>query len=426
MSLISKIKNILFEDDTEDIPVYQNEDKEQDSSKEVEIVTETRESREVTEPVEDISFGNSSHASNLKRDFDSYFDDEEIKEQEKNESVKENSIVKEEVKVEEKPSIFPSFDVDEFERANSRVNRNESKVRKEPVSNNSTLRRANNNFYATSTLQSSVEKNVSNSSNGKKPFTPSPVISPVYGILDYNYKKDEIVDKKDGLKREITKTVKRVELKSLKPEVEDTYIEVDIDTVRKKAYGELEDLEKSAMSSKQEYFEKEIKEEIPIMKEKAPEIVPVKEEIETKEEVIPEVVDNIVPEKIDIEEVQENNDVMIEDQIDYSEEEIALLDSKNVISIDEDEKEEKEISNYDKEISEEVSNNKILNDLEKTSTLQILDDIERELNSIKPISKDYSSVEEDSTEFDNDDTLENDLFNLIDSMYEEGEEEDDD
>ena len=59
--------------------------------------------------------------------------------------------------------------------------------------------------------------------------------------------------------------------------------------------------------------------------------------------------------------------------------------------------------------------------------MQILDDIEKELNSIKPISKDvdYDSYEEDNQK-NNNDTLEKDLFNLIDSMYVEGEEEEDD
>ena len=66
-----------------------------------------------------------------------------------------------------------------------------------------------------------------------------------------------------------------------------------------------------------------------------------------------------------------------------------------------------------------VHRGRALEDLEKTSTLQILDDIEKELNSIKPISKNEEKNEE------NDDTLEDDLFNLIDSMYEGGDEEDD-
>ena len=68
----------------------------------------------------------------------------------------------------------------------------------------------------------------------------------------------------------------------------------------------------------------------------------------------------------------------------------------------------------------------MLDDLEKTSTLQILDDIEKELNSIKPISKDVSIIDEDDEIVSKDDTLEKDLFNLIDSMYEEGEEEEED
>ena len=75
----------------------------------------------------------------------------------------------------------------------------------------------------------------------------------------------------------------------------------------------------------------------------------------------------------------------------------------------------------DMEKDEEVVGHRAraLEDLEKTSTLQILDDIEKELNSIKPISKNEEKKDED------DDTLEDDLFNLIDSMYEGGDEEDD-
>ena len=53
-----------------------------------------------------------------------------------------------------------------------------------------------------------------------------------------------------------------------------------------------------------------------------------------------------------------------------------------------------------------------LDEVEKTSTLKILDDIEKELNDIEPVAK--------KDNLDN--TLESDLFNLIDSMYEKGEE----
>ena len=54
----------------------------------------------------------------------------------------------------------------------------------------------------------------------KKRFQPTPIISPVYGVLDKNYKKDDIVDKAD-LPRENRN--------------------ITLDEVRNKAYGTLED-----------------------------------------------------------------------------------------------------------------------------------------------------------------------------------------
>ena len=58
--------------------------------------------------------------------------------------------------------------------------------------------------------------------NKEKPgFTPSPIISPIYGILNKNYKKDEIVSKKEvRLSQATTK-------------------KADLDLVREKAYGDL-------------------------------------------------------------------------------------------------------------------------------------------------------------------------------------------
>ena len=57
--------------------------------------------------------------------------------------------------------------------------------------------------------------------NKEKKFTPSPVISPIYGILDKNYKKEEIVTKKEvRLSTHVGK--------------------MDLDSVRNKAFGDLE------------------------------------------------------------------------------------------------------------------------------------------------------------------------------------------
>lgn len=64
----------------------------------------------------------------------------------------------------------------------------------------------------------------------KKKFAPSPVISPVYGVLDKNYKKDDIVDK------------------ARKAPHKDNSI--TIDDVRNKAYGTLEDELESTLFGK--------------------------------------------------------------------------------------------------------------------------------------------------------------------------------
>ena len=55
----------------------------------------------------------------------------------------------------------------------------------------------------------------------QKVFKPTPIISPIYGILDKNYKKEEIVPKKE------------VRLSSASSK------KMDLDTVREKAYGDL-------------------------------------------------------------------------------------------------------------------------------------------------------------------------------------------
>lgn len=58
----------------------------------------------------------------------------------------------------------------------------------------------------------------------KKNFKPSPIISPVYGILDKNYKKDDISPKREKQVRHYQREEK-----------------LTVDDVRKKAFGTLED-----------------------------------------------------------------------------------------------------------------------------------------------------------------------------------------
>lgn len=76
----------------------------------------------------------------------------------------------------------------------------------------------------------------------KKEFHPSPIISPIYGVLDPNYKKDDIVTKKEV---RITSSYKSKN--------------IDVDSVREKAYGNSDDIfEEELTSNKQKEAEENI------------------------------------------------------------------------------------------------------------------------------------------------------------------------
>lgn len=76
----------------------------------------------------------------------------------------------------------------------------------------------------------------------KRHFKPTPIISPVYGVLDKNYSKEDITTKQTRIER--------------------TNTSITIDEVRKKAFGTLEDeLENTLFGSSSILFNDEIKEE---------------------------------------------------------------------------------------------------------------------------------------------------------------------
>ncbi len=78
-----------------------------------------------------------------------------------------------------------------------------------------------------------------------KVFKPSPVISPIYGILDKDYKKEEITPKKVEIKETPLSTSAA------------TY-----DTVRRKAYGTLEDELEDTLNKMNKLTPNDIKEEV--------------------------------------------------------------------------------------------------------------------------------------------------------------------
>ena len=80
----------------------------------------------------------------------------------------------------------------------------------------------------------------------KKVFKPTPIISPVYGILDKDYRKEDLTVKKVSDGKNTNKTSYKKENK-----------ELTIDDIRNKAYGTLEDEIEKNMDDASYYLEEE-------------------------------------------------------------------------------------------------------------------------------------------------------------------------
>lgn len=148
---------------------------------------------------------------------------EEIKVEPKEEVIVET--VKREVKQKEEPvnNFAMMFEEEDFvleeqpktmsrEYTRERQERRELYPEKKAESYSESIKKDNSYGY-TKTYYESKET---------KTFTPSPIISPIYGILDKNYKKEEVITR-----REIKITSNRDK--------------VDLDSVRSKAFGEARD-----------------------------------------------------------------------------------------------------------------------------------------------------------------------------------------
>ena len=172
------------------------------------------------------------------------FYDEEYVDEPEAEIKKVDKVVKKEKEVEEKPKVEeikitreePKREVEEVKRVVEEPKRDNNFSERE-------LFRSERTFNFTEFDDEEVdlpprrsvlnpEPKVTKRQEVQKPaipeqpkiFKPSPVISPIYGILDKDYKREEVV----------TKTIKKEE-----PVIKDSASTYD--TVRRKAYGTLED-----------------------------------------------------------------------------------------------------------------------------------------------------------------------------------------
>lgn len=216
MSFFDKLKNVLFEDDEE-------------------TVVEEEKKEKVDPKKEEARFSSQS-----------------------------STPTKEEIEPKKEPSVFQSFDEEEFDRI-AAINKNrllerdrkareekeeekrrlEAKKEREKIdagyrryeelrygtsitSNNKEIKeevktrdsRVNDTGNQTGDYRQNIYNKPLASKEPVKKFTPSPVISPVYGVLDKNYRKEDILP--------------RAYSEGTLPKI------MDVDNVRKKAFGILE------------------------------------------------------------------------------------------------------------------------------------------------------------------------------------------
>lgn len=228
---------------------------------------------------------------------------------------------------------FPMLDEEEVKPVRTRVNALES-ARMEKKKEETEKAR-------TDKYKDLFKENTTTSSKPDRVFKPSPVISPVYGVLDKNYTREEIIERQEN----ITRTTNPKDM--------------NYDAVRRKAYGTLEDELENTLSK---LSEPEIHEKVekPVTKEEEKSIEDLLNEIEGNRNMSIGDIEEKIKDKMEEEEDSISDDEFLK--------EFMARTSK---------KEEETIKE------------------EKTTT-----------------------KEED---VDADKTLEHDLFNLIDSMYEDKE-----
>lgn len=195
----------------------------------------------------------------------------------------------------------------------------------------------------------------------KTKFKPTPVISPVYGILDKNYKKEEVREKAE----------ENVEMRRPSKKV-------DFETVRKKAFGNLsDDIKDNLMCENCELY-KEAK----------------KSGILNSDNLLYDMMVDDTDKEID-------NEVTLEKAIDNYEDYGVAYEPKKDVSINVENTTIINNNNTDVSIGEEIE----------------IKDIQDEKNNVDSLSETKNIPSR--TEMKKDEKVDDDFFKLIDSMYKE-------
>lgn len=271
-------------------------------------------------------------------------------ENEKKKADKKEDISERELFKSERTFNFPvDFDDEpDFEPVTKKAVQKESIKRGKTENNNiSRTNRRSNSEVKSTRHYTSVDRSPMYHKKEEKTFHPTPIISPIYGILNKNYEKDDVTEKR-----------------SLRP---NTTEKVDFDSVRKKAYADLdEELERTFNDVKKGIFYNldEEKEE--------------EENKNTKDE---------IKENYEEEPYKKDEVIITYDQVPNETDEEENEDDVEVPTITRTKKEKKKT--------------------QKSLNLDIDNDEENDSKIL-------------------DDTKEQDLFNLIDNMYSDEEDEEED
>ena len=340
MGFLNKLKNVFFEE--EEIEVEEKPKKEKPIAKKVEIPKrEKRQVEEVSLPEEieeeEIEVGESYKPRERENSF-------------KFPVLLEDDLIEEEIKEEVKPK-------------RREAKREEKKVIKTFKEENEDRDLPFDNSYTRDL--NSADYSLKDTKMETKSFKPSPIISPIYGVLDKNYKKEEIHDKKETHTTSFSFTNDKL----------------DLDSVRRKAFGD--DIATDIERDIEEDFDMHYNEEDTTLDMTDTNMTP-------------------VVEKVTVGDAEEYfADLGLEYNIDYKDHSKEKASGKRSSRVKQDEEYAEESNDATVEEQAEVETG--------------MEDIEEEPVVEKKRTRSKKTEEKEDIE------IEDNLFDLIDSMYDEGE-----
>lgn len=205
MKFLEKLKNTFFEEEFVEVEEDEEEIVRNRVAKKIEPKEIKKEKREIKKEVKKEEKVEPKVVVEEKKIEPAFIEDEEeideIKEIKPVKNYSDNSLMK-------NNSKLPDFDDDDFVSSDLKIAEEPKKLYGEDPNKLYNSMNYSNNY--SSKPYGAVQKDA---------FKPTPIISPIYGILDKNYRKEEVVDKKD------------------KPSSYVSRKNADLDSIRRKAYG---------------------------------------------------------------------------------------------------------------------------------------------------------------------------------------------